>query len=100
VLNHSGRVSGMAWIAAALHAWEQQRISYAEAVNAIMYTVGECLKKFDESDPVLNEMYDIVQRHGKSLAELHAAFTPYWLRVLASHPSTDAATFSREPAFA
>ncbi len=102
VLNHSGRVSGMAWIAAALHAWQEQRISYAEAVNAIMYTVGECLKKFDETDPVLNEMYDIVQRHGKSLAELHAAFTPFWLRVLASHPSTDAATYApvREPALA
>lgn len=97
VLNHSGRVSGMAWIAAALHAWQEQRISYPEAVNAIMYTVGECLRKFDESDAVLNEMYDIVQRHGKSLAELHAAFTPFWLRVLASHPSTDAATFALAP---
>ncbi len=95
VLNHSGRVSGMAWIAAALHAWQEQRISYPEAVNAIMYTVGECLKKFGESDPVLNEMYGIVQHEGASLTALHAAFTPYWLRVLASHPSTDAATFVR-----
>jgi hypothetical protein len=98
VINHSGRVSGMAWIAAALHAWQEQRISYAEAVNAIMYTVGECLKKFEEGDPVLNEMYDIVQQHGGSLAALHAAFTPFWLRVLASHPSTDAATFARAAA--
>ena len=94
VLNHSGRVSGMAWIAAALHAWQEQRIGYAEAVNAIMYTVGECLKKFEETDPVLSELYDIVQREGASLAGLHAAFTPFWLRVLASHPSTDAATFA------
>jgi hypothetical protein len=93
VINHSGRVSGMAWIAAALHAWQEQRISYAEAVNAIMYTVGECLRKFGEDDPVINEMYDIVQQHGASLAALHARFTPYWLRVLASHPSTDAATY-------
>jgi hypothetical protein len=95
VINHSGRVSGMAWIAAALHAWQEQRISYAEAVNAIMYTVGECLRKFGEEDPVINEMYDIVQQHGASLAALHARFTPYWLRVLASHPSTDAATYAR-----
>ena len=93
VINHSGRVSGMAWIAAALHAWQEQRISYAEAVNAIMYTVGECLRKFGEDDPVINEMYDIVQQHGASLAALHARFTPYWLRVLASHPSTDATTY-------
>jgi len=94
VINHSGRVSGMAWIAAALHAWQEQRISYPEAVNAIMYTVGECLRKFGEDDPVINEMYDLVQQHGASLADLHARFTPYWLRVLASHPSTDAATFA------
>jgi len=90
-LNHSGRVSGMAWVACALHAWREGRISYAEAVNAIMYTVGQCLKKFDEGDAVLNEFYDIVQQRGASLDGLHAAFTPFWLRVLASHPSTAAA---------
>ena len=86
--NHGGRVSSMAWVTTALQAWREQRIDHAQAANAIMYTVQQCLKNFGEADPVINEFFDLIQAHGGNLDRLYAAYTPFWLRVLASHGAT------------
>jgi hypothetical protein len=86
--HHGGRVSSMAWIAYALAAWAEERITHAEAVNSITYTVGQCFKIYGEADPVVNQLYDIVQHQGGNLARLHAAFSAYWLPLLASNPVT------------
>jgi len=86
--DHGGRVSSMAWVTCALLAWREGRISHKEAVHAISYTVGECLKRYGEADPVINEFFSIIQREGASLGALIAAYTPFWLRLLASHRAT------------
>jgi len=86
--NHGGRVSSMGWVTCALQAWREQRITAAQAVNAIMVTVRQCLDRHGEGDPVIDEFYDTIQAHGASLDALAAAFEPFWLRVLASHRAT------------
>jgi hypothetical protein len=57
-------------------------------VNGITYTVGQCFKTYGEDDPVINQLYDIIQNQGHNLAQLHAAFSAFWLPLLASNPVT------------
>lgn len=86
--HHGGRVSFMAWAAYALQAWKEGRITHPQAVHAISYTVGECLKRFAEDDAIANRFYDLIQHQGHSMEGLYAAFKPFWLELLASHPAT------------
>jgi hypothetical protein len=96
-----GRVSSMAWVTTALLAWREGRISRADVVTAITWNVRECLNRFGEDDPVMNEFFDLIQAHGGNLERLHAAYKPFWLRVLASHPATAPASLeSRQPVLA
>ena len=96
-----GRVSSMAWVTTALLAWREGRISRADVVTAITWNVRECLNRFGEDDPVMNEFFDLIQAHGGNLERLAAAYKPFWLRVLASHPATAPAPLeSREPVLA
>ena len=74
--------------ACALQAWREGRVDYAQAANAIMLTVRECLRKFGESDPVVNRFFELVQGHGAQLDRLYNAFAPFWRELLASHPAT------------
>jgi hypothetical protein len=96
-----GRVSSMAWVTTALLAWREGRITPADVVTAISWNVRECLARFGEDDPVMNEFFDLIQAHGGDLERLYAAYRPFWLRVLASHPATaPAASAEREPELA
>ena len=96
-----GRVSSMAWVTSALLAWREGRISRADVVTAIKWNVRECLERFGEDDPVINEFFDLIQAHGGQLEHLYAAYKPFWLRVLASHPATaPGAAIPQEPALA
>lgn len=96
-----GRVSSMAWVTTALLAWREGRITPADVVTAITWNVRQCLARFGEDDPVMNEFFDLIQAHGGNLERLYAAYRPFWLRVLASHPATaPAAAVAREPALA
>ncbi len=83
-----GRVSSMAWVTTALLAWREGRITPADVVTAITWNVRQCLERFGEEDPVMNEFFDLIQAHGGNLERLYAAYKPFWLRVLASHPAT------------
>jgi hypothetical protein len=85
---HGGRVSSMAWVTAALLAWRQGRISHPQVAHAIAWNVRQCLARFGEEDPVINAFFDLIQAHGGDLDRLVAAYTPFWLNVLASHPAT------------
>ena len=96
-----GRVSSMAWVTTALLAWREGRIAPADVVTAITWNVRQCLERFGEDDPVMNEFFDLIQAHGGNLERLYAAYKPFWLRVLASHPATaPGAPATREPALA
>jgi hypothetical protein len=75
------------WAAYALHAWAQGRIDDRAAVRAISTTVRRCLDSYGEGDPLMDEFYDLVQRRGGRLADLHAAFTAFWLQRLAPRPA-------------
>ncbi len=86
--SHGHRVAMLAWTAYALHAWTEQRISAQDVVQAVAITVQRCLQQYPEDDAVMNAFYDIVQHEGASLAKLHAAFTRFWLDLLASHAGT------------
>ena len=98
---HGGRVSSMAWVTTALLAWREGRISRADVVTAITWNVRQCLARFGEDDPVINEFFDLIQAHGGDLERLYAAYKPLWLRVLASHPATAPAPRTvAEPALA
>ncbi|MEO5689486.1 MAG: glycosyltransferase family A protein [Burkholderiaceae bacterium] len=83
-----GRVSSMAWVTSALLAWREGRISHADVATAIKWNVRQCLDRFGEDDPVINEFFDMIQTHGANLEHLYIAYKPFWLRVLASHPAT------------
>jgi len=85
---HGHRVAMLVWAASALHAWGQQRIEAQDLLKALGTTIKRCLSLYGETDPVMNEFYALVQREGASLAGLHAAFTRFWLALLASHPAT------------
>jgi hypothetical protein len=89
---HGHRVAMLAWATYALQAWSEQRISAQQTVNAIGITVKRCLDLYGEDDPVMNRFYDLVQTEGRSLPGLHRAYTGFWLKLLASHPATAAAT--------
>ena len=89
---HSHRIAMLVWAAMALHAWQEQRLSAAEAVQGVSLAVRRCLALYGEGDPVMDTFYGLVQQHGASLPQLHQAFTQFWLGLLSSHPSTRAAT--------
>jgi len=95
-----GRVSSMAWVTTALLAWREGRITPAEVLTAVKWNVGQCLERFGDEDAVINEFFDLIRDHGGSLEGLYAAYRPFWLRVLASHPATAPAQAAREPALA
>jgi hypothetical protein len=95
VNSHGHRVTMLVWAACALHAWKEKRITDADAAKAITITVQRCLKLYGENDAVMNGFYELVQHQGTSLANLHTAFTAYWLALLASHPSTAAQTYAK-----
>lgn len=97
---HGHRVAMLVWAACALHAWQQQRISAQDAVQAITTTVRRCLDLYGEGDEVMNRFYELVQRDGGSLDGLHAAFTRFWLALLATHPGTAPAPSTGLPASA
>jgi hypothetical protein len=85
---HGHRVSMLVWAATALHAWRQGRIGAPEVVRAVSTTVRRCMDLYGERDEVMNRFFDIVQAEGRSLDGLHAAFTRFWLALLAAHPAT------------
>jgi hypothetical protein len=96
-----GRVSSLAWVTTALLAWREGRITSADVVTAIKWNVHQCLERFGEDDAVINESFDLIQAHGADLERLCAAWRPFWLRLLASHPATAPATLpARESALA
>ena len=95
-----GRVSSLAWITTALLACREGRITSADVVTAIKWNVRQCLERFGEDDPVMNESFDLIQRHGGDLQRLHDAWKPFWLRLLAMHPATAPAAAAAEPALA
>jgi hypothetical protein len=99
--SHGGRVSSLAWVTSALQAWREGRIAPADVVTALSWNVRQCLERFGEDDPVINESFQLVAAHGASLPDLYAAWKPFWLRLLASHPVTAPATVAaQEPALA
>jgi hypothetical protein len=85
---HNHRVAMLVWAATALHAWAEQRISAQDVLAAIGTTVKRCLNLYGEEDAVMNRFYTLLQEEGRSLPGLHAAFTAFWLELLASNPST------------
>lgn len=86
--DHGGRVSSLAWTTYALMAWQQGRIRPEQAVQAITLNVRLCLERYGDADPVINRSFDIVQTHGRSLVDLHAAWMMAWRELLSSHPCT------------
>lgn len=93
VKSHGHRVTMLVWVACALHAWKERRITDQEAAQAIGIAVQRCLRLYGEADEIMNQFYSIVQHQGTSLAGLHDAFSAWWLALLGSHPSTAAATY-------
>ncbi len=86
------RVAFMAWASYALQAWQEQRITAAQTVNAIKLTVRECLERFPEGDSQVDRFLEIVHTHGASLPALYDAFKVFWLALLA-----DSVSSSRPP---
>jgi len=78
----------MAWAAYALQAWHEQRITAAQAVNAIKLTVRECLERFPEGDSEVDRFFEIVHTHGASLSDLYDAFKAFWLALVADSVSS------------
>jgi len=85
--NLGGRVSSIAWVVTALRAWQESRISAAQCVNAVRYTVGECFKRYGERDEVMNRFFDIVQAHGGQLDEFARVLAPFWCELIAGFRS-------------
>jgi hypothetical protein len=81
--SNSHRGAMLVWVAYALHAWQQQHIDAQDLSKAIGITVKRCLGLYGETDPVMNEFYALIQDEGRNLDGLHAAFTRFWLALLA-----------------
>lgn len=97
---HGHRVAMLVWAATALHAWAEKRIGAQDLLTAIGTTIKRCLHLYGEEDAVMNRFYALVQDEGRSLPGLHAAFTAFWLELLASHPATAPAPATRVPSLA
>ena len=82
------RVAFIAWAAYALQAWREHRIDHAQAASAVILTVGDCLRRFGEGDPMMERFYTIVEQHGRSLDAMYAEFLPFWHQLLNTHPAT------------
>jgi hypothetical protein len=81
--SNSHRGAMLVWVAYALHAWRCQQIDAQDLSKAIGITVKRCLNLYGETDPVMNDFYALIQEEGGNLAGLHAAFTAFWLALLA-----------------
>ncbi len=88
VHSHGIRVAFLVWAATALQAWAEQRITAPQALQAVHITVQRCASSYQQGDPTMNRFFDLVQAYVHDLAQLHRAFTQFWLEFLASDPTT------------
>jgi hypothetical protein len=88
--NHSGRVSWLAWLTYALHAWREGRITQEQAVEAIILGARKCLVTFGVNDPIINQFLEVLQNEGFDLRRLNDAYQPIWAGLLLSDRSTAA----------
>jgi hypothetical protein len=101
--SHGGRLAFIAWIAYALVAWREGRITPQQTVQAIGIATQRCIQHLKD-DPVLGEMLALLEQHAADLTQFHAAFSRFWLGFLAGHPATcpaaDVAAVTDQPAAA
>lgn len=72
----------LAWIAYALAAWREGRITQGQAVQAIDITSKRCLQHFD-GDERMEAFYSILEHHASTLEMFHERFRVFWLELIA-----------------
>jgi hypothetical protein len=85
--SHSARIAFLCWIAYAFAAWQEGRITAAQAVNAIAVASQRAVQHLAD-DLVVLEYLALLEQHSGSLDALCAEFTAFWRRLLASQPAT------------
>ncbi len=84
---HGARIAFLCWVAYALAAWREGRLSAAQAVQAVAVASQRTLQQMGD-DPVVLDYLTLLEQHNASLDALCDAFIGFWQRLLASHPAT------------
>jgi len=87
VKSHGGRIAFLCWVTYALAAWKDERISAAQAVQAIGIATRRIIAHYAD-DETMAQYLHLLEKNSGNLTQLHAAFAPFWARLLASHPGT------------
>ena len=81
------KIAHLAWVAFALRARQQRRITDADAVQGIVVTTQRCLQTY-AGDAAMQGYFDIVRDDLADLPRFEAKFTAYWQALLRSCPDT------------
>ena len=84
---HGARIAFLCWVAYALAAWRDGRLSNAQAVQAVAVASQRTLQQMAD-DPVVLDYLAVLEQNNGSLDALCDAFTEFWQRLLASQPAT------------
>jgi hypothetical protein len=99
VKSHGGRVAFLCWVTYALAAWKEQRISAAQAVQAVGIATRRIIAHYAD-DEIMAGYLDLLEKNSSGLEQLHAAFAPFWTRLLASNIGTRPSTAQPDSAAA
>lgn len=81
------KIAHLAWVAFALRARQEGRITDADAVQGIVVATQRCLQTY-ASDAAMQAYFDIVRDELADLPRFEAKFSAYWQALLRSCPDT------------
>ena len=77
----------LAWIALALSAWREERISYQHAIESISIALHRAARIYT-GDEQVEPFFVLVGAHAHDLESLASAFESFWARFLESQPDS------------
>lgn len=88
------RCGHIAWVALALAARREGRISDAQTVRSVATSMERAARVY-LNEPSMADFFTLIGRHGQNLSELDSAFEPYWAAFLET--DTDSLTVAPLP---
>ena len=90
----------LAWMALALAAWREERITTTQAMQSIGITLKHCVQRY-AGDVSMSEFFKLVETQAHDLSALHVGFSGFWKRLLQTDAdSRDAVVATAEVALA
>lgn len=81
------KIAHLAWVAFALQAHREGRLSREQALHGIALATQRCMVAYKE-DQLLMEYFEIARDHLRDLPTFEALFTGFWQSLISSHTDT------------